>query len=168
MIFVKGPFSFSKMEQPTLRQLRNGRPPIWTLMDEELQFRSPERPGKIVCCTEHLPESAKAALAAETDRDPEWFPPQYIVTAQCERWRDNLTCSVFELDDDGSAFLEFQDIRPCGVCAFQQGIARVRAALYKRKVIDALIENWIAPRADGTCPYAEWSWRKMQVEMSLI
>lgn len=56
----------------------------------------------------------------------------------------------------------------CDVCRLQTGIAKIRNIFeisYKRRVIAALEENWLAPRADGSCPYAEWSWKKMQQEL---
>lgn len=149
--------------EPTLKNLRQGQEPIWTLIDEHHQFKTPERPGKNVRCTAHLPFAAKWALEAETDQDPEWFPPQYIVTDNGDRWRDNLTCSYFELIDDD--FVEFRDTRSCEICAFQQGVTKLRTILNKRKVANTVLEWWMTPDENGRCPYAEWTWRKMKEEV---
>ena len=56
---------------------------------------------------------------------------------------------------------------PKAVEEFQEGIEKVRRAIWTRKYFYALEDNWITPRPDGTCGYAEWSWKKMQEECGL-
>lgn len=56
----------------------------------------------------------------------------------------------------------------CDVCRIQKGIAKISNIFetsYKRRVIDKMWRFWATPRQDGTCPYAEWSWKKMQQEL---
>ena len=53
---------------------------------------------------------------------------------------------------------------PKAVDDFQDGINKVRRAIWTRKYFYALEKNWMTPRPDGSCGYAEWSWRKMQKE----
>ena len=55
--------------------------------------------------------------------------------------------------------------KKCGICAFQQGITKVRETVYKTKLFRIMEKNWITPRPDGTCSYAEWSWNKMKQEL---
>lgn len=49
--------------------------------------------------------------------------------------------------------------------AFKQGIDKVRGTVYKHKVFNSICERWITPRSDGSCGYAEWSWKKMKEEL---
>lgn len=152
-------------EEPTLREMRSGREPVWTRVKKGVFIREKDADGDCVRCTKHLPSDALAKLATE-DNDPEWYPPQEIyLGASGVRWVDNLTSETWSFDRQGNYVIAYRDSRPCGVCAFQQGISKVRATLYKRKVFDALQEKWMTPREDGSCGYAEWSWRKMQKEL---
>ena len=152
-------------EESTLAELRDGREPVWTRLKKDVFIRDKDADGDCVRCTRHLPSDAIANLNNEEDRDPQWFPPQEIYVEGGIRWVDNLVSETWSFDRQGNYILAYRDTRPCGVCAFQQGIDRVRQALYKHKFFQALEENWMRPRPDGTCGYAEWSWNKMKQEL---
>lgn len=160
--------SESDYEEPTLADIRQGREPIWTFIPHgapDVTNPTFSRACKFVRCIKHLPETAKAKLESDQDRDdPQWFPPQYIMLKE-GWWSDQLISSVICIDTRTGKCLEYGDKRPCGVCAFEKGINKVRSAIYKRKFFHALEGNWITPNAYGYCGYAEWSWRKMKAEL---
>ena len=152
----------------TLRDIRAGKEPVWSQ-------RSPKHHGSlfwmgkfvspIVRCSRHLPEEAKTALEGSKAiyKDPEWWPPQDFFDGT-NTWSDNVVTEIYTFYR-GEAILH-KDTRPCGICAFQEGIEKVRRAIWSRKVFQALEERWITPRPDGYCAYAAWSWRKMQEELN--
>lgn len=70
----------------------------------------------------------------------------------------------YNSDSDEECRFEYSD-KKCGVCAFQEGINKVRETLYKSKVFRIMEKKWITPGPDGSCGYANWSWRKMKEEL---
>lgn len=154
--------------EPTLAEMRAGREPVWTLEPHgapDISHPTYTKVCKVVRCTKHLPESAKGMLEVDPDRDdPQWFPPQHIMT-NAGWWSDHLTCVTMAFDSQTGRWLGYGDNRPCSVCAFQEGINKVRAAIYKRKFLRVLEENWMTPKSDGHCGYAEWTWKKMKEDL---
>ena len=55
----------------------------------------------------------------------------------------------------------------CAVCQYLRGLEKVQKLFEKhrgKRVVDAFWNKWMTPRPDGSCGYAEWSWKKMQEE----
>ena len=118
----------------------------------------------LICCEKHLPKHVEKIVKLLKDTNDDWDLLSEVNIPDGEyEWH----LANFQSDYLIMGSPKF-DPRECDICALKRGIAKMKdlSLQYRiRKCFNKIYDNWAAPRPDGTCPYAEWAYKKMQEEV---